>query len=337
VRLRAGSIVTGHCVESDTRPVYAPWGEVLDAIRVLRVVPEQREWAALPQLVPALGAGRDGAASRLTLFEEVAEFLRLAAAARPMMIVLEDMQWADALSWDLVEFLAARLDRERILLCVTLCADDVRGDILTRRSRLSRDKRFHELRLGRLSRAEHDEWLTRALQQPLAPEWLDAAFARSEGNPFLTVQLFRTMLDQGLMRWTGRDWRVGDLATVGVSTAARDLFARRLARLSQSACRTLGAAAILGRAIDLDRAIAAGIGTEDDLLDAIDEGLAASVLEPSARAEDDTVSFAHGLLVELLHEHVHPRRLRRIRERVAGVSPAVQSGPRSTPLSGDPS
>jgi diguanylate cyclase (GGDEF)-like protein/putative nucleotidyltransferase with HDIG domain len=336
VHLRAGSVVTGHCIESDTRPAYAPWGEVLDAIRVLRVVPEQREWTSLPQLVPSLG-GAATSASRLALFEDVAEFLRLACGARPLMIVLEDMQWADAVSWDLLEFLAARLDRERLLFTLTLRADDVRGEILTRRSRLSRDPRFHELRLGRLSPAEQAEWLTRALQQPLAPSWLDALYARSEGNPFLAVQDFRAMLDQGLMRWTGREWQLGDLDGIGRPVAARDLFARRLARLSPTACRTLGAAAILGRTIDLDRAIAAGIGTEDDLLDAIDEGLSASVLEPSPGAGDDSVSFTHGFIVELLHEHVHPRRLRRIRDRVAPVPSTVPPAPRSTLPSGDAS
>ncbi len=337
VRVCAGSLVTGHCIESDTRPAYAPWGEVLDAIRVLRIVPESRQWSALPRLVPALGAERAAAASRLALFGEVAEYLRLASVARPIVVALEDMHWADALSWDLLEYLGTRLDRERILLCVTLRTDDLRGDLLNRRSRLSRDARFHELHLDRLSHAEHDAWLTRALQQPLEHAWLDALFARSEGNPFLTSQLVRAMMEQGLLHWTGHDWRTGDVAAAALPTAARDLFARRLARLSPAACRTLRAAAILGRSIDLDRAISAGIGTEDDLLDAIDEGLAASVLEPSPRADDDTVSFAHGLIVELLHEHVHPRRLRRIRERVAGDSPAAQIRSLSALPSGDPS
>ena len=339
VRLRGGSMVTGRCLESDTRPPYAAWSAVLDAIRVLRLVPERREWAALPQLVPALagGPGAPVPASRLALFEDTAEYLRLAAVARPIVIVLDDMQWADALSWDLLEFLSARLDRERILVCLTLRAEDIQGDVLARRVRLSRDRRFHELRLGRLVRTELGEWLTHALQQPLEPALLDTLYARGEGNPFLTVQLLRAMLEQGSMRWNGHEWEWSDVSAVRLPTAARDLVARRLARLSPTACRTLGAAAILGRSIDLDLAIAAGIGTEDDLLDAIDEGLAASVLEPSPVPGDDTVSFTHGLFVELLHEHVHPRRFRRIHERLAdtAVAIAVPHTARTSSPSGD--
>ena len=337
VRLRAGSLVSGRCPETETRPPYAPWGTVLDAIRVLRVVPEQREWSALPHLVPALGdrRGHAGAPDRLELFGEVAEFLRLAAAARPIVVVLDDMQWADSLSWDLLEFLAARLDRERILLCITLRIDEVRDDVLVRRGRLSRDPRFHEVRLARFGRDELGAWLVRVLQQPVPDAWIDALHTRTEGNPFLVVQLVRAMMEQGGIWWSGRAWTIGETGHVALPTAARDLVGRRLARLSPEACRTLGAAAILGRRIDLDQAIAAGIGSEDDLLDAIDEGLAASVLEPSTRHGNDAVSFTHGLLVELLHEHVHPRRLRRIRERLTGAVATATPAPGFTSPSGD--
>ena len=349
VRLRGGSMVSGRCVESDTRPLYAPWGAVLDAIRVLRVVPEERKWSALAQLVPALAAPESVRRPRLELFEEVAEYLRLAAVARPIIVVLDDMQWADALSWDLLEYLGTHLDRERILICLTMRAEDIRDDILARRVRLSRDPRFDELRLGRLSQRQTAAWLTHALQQPLAPGLAEMLHERAEGNPFLTVQLLRAMHEQGTMKWTGSEWSWGDVSSARLPTAAHDLLARRLARLSPSACRTLGAAAILGRSIDLDVAIAAGIGSEDELLDAIDEGLAASVLETSPLPGDDSVSFTHGLFVELLHEHVHPRRLRRIQQRVAsavvavagaGAGAGAPSGPDSignTFPSGDPS
>ena len=320
VRLRGGSMVSGRCIESDTRPPYAPWGAVLDAIRVLRIVPDERTWAALAQLVPTFGVQAATHRSRLELFEEVAEYLRLASVARPIVIVLDDMQWADTLSWDLLEYLGGHLDRERILVCLTIRAEDIRDDILTRRVRLSRDPRFTEVRLGRFTSQETAAWLTHALQQPLGPGVADTLHARAEGNPFLTVQLLRAMQELGTMKWNGTEWEWSDVSRASLPTAAHDLLARRLARLSPAACRTLGAAAILGRSIDLDVAIAAGIGSEDELLDAIDEGLAAAVLETSPLTGDDTVSFTHGLFIELLHEHVHPRRLRRIQQRIAGIS-----------------
>ena len=337
VRLHAGSMVSGRCIEADTRPPYAAWGTVLDAIRVLRIVPESRRWSALPELLPALAAdgGAGSRASRPALFAEVAEYLRLAAAVRPIVIMLDDMQWADALSWDLLEYLATRLDRERILICVTLRTEDIKAEVLSRRARLSRDPRFHEVRLSRLEGTAMARWLTRALQQPVPTAVLDALYRRAEGNPFLTVQLLRAMQERGVMWWNEREWEWGNVADVPLPTAAHDLIARRLARLSPLAGRTLGAAAILGRTIDLDRAIAVGIGTEDDLLDAIDEGLAASVLEPSRVPGDDTVAFTHGLFIELLHEHVHPRRLRRIHERLADVAVPGHQNTRTTSSPGD--
>ncbi|MDB4900116.1 MAG: diguanylate cyclase, partial [Gemmatimonadetes bacterium] len=291
---------------------------VVDAIRVLRVVPD-RAWRELPRLVPSFGAigGAAHEGNRFALFEEVAEFLRLAAISRPIVLLLDDMQWADAASWELLEYLAARLDRERLLVCVTIRDEDVGGEVLGRRARLSRDERFHEVRVARLTREEMALWLSQVLRQETDGELLAYVYRQTEGNPFFTVQVLRALIEEGNLGWNGERWQWTAVEELKLPTAVRDLLSRRLTRLSPQAARTLSAAAVIGRSIDIDLAVAAGIATEDDLLDAIDEGMAASVLEASPLRGDDRVTFTHGLLVEVLHEHVHPRRLRRLHQRVA--------------------
>ncbi len=318
VRLRAGSLVVGRCVDTDTRPPYAPWITALDAIRVLRVVPE-RAWRELPRLLHALGDGRrpDQEGNRFALFEEVGEFLRLAAMSRPLVLLLDDMQWADEPSWDLLEYLAGRLDRERLLICITMRDEDLGGDVLGRRQRLSRAEHFHELRLGRLTEEELRQWVSRAFEQDVGSELLAFLYQQTEGNPFFTVQVLRALLEAESLHWSGERWEWRSATALRLPTAVKDLISRRLTRLSPKAWRTLSDAAVMGRSLDIDLAVAAGIGPEEDLLDAIEEGLAASVLETSSLRGDERVSFTHGLLVKALHEHVHPRRLRRIHGRIA--------------------
>jgi diguanylate cyclase (GGDEF)-like protein/putative nucleotidyltransferase with HDIG domain len=318
VRLRGGSLAVGRCVDSEMRPPYCPWASVMNAIRVLRVVPD-RSWRELPRLVPALGGGAGLAheGNRFALYEEVAEFLRLAAVSRPIVVLLDDMQWADGPSWDLLEYVAGRLDRERVLICVTIRDEDVGAEVQGRRARISRDERFHEVRVARLNRGELGQWLNQVLQQECEEELLDVVYKLTEGNPFFTVQVLRALMEEESLSWTGSRWEWSPRSALKLPTAVKDLISRRLTRLSPGAARTLSAVAVLGRTIDLDLAIAAGIATEDELLDAIDEGMAVSVLEPAALRGDDRVSFTHGLLVEVLHEHVHPRRLRRLHERAA--------------------
>jgi diguanylate cyclase (GGDEF)-like protein len=320
VRLRGGSMAAGRCVDSEMRPPYCPWASVVNAIRVLRIVPD-RSWRELPRLVPALGASGSAAheGNRFALFEEVAEFLRLAAVSRPLVLLLDDMQWADGPSWDLLEYVAGRLDRERVLICVTIRDEDVGAEVQARRVRLSRDERFHEIRVARLSRGELGQWLNQVLHQEAEEELLEVVYKLTEGNPFFSVQVLRALMEEESLFWTGSRWEWRPRSALKLPTAVKDIISRRLTRLSPKAALTLSAVAVLGRTIDLDLAIAAEIATEDELLDAIDEGMAASVLEPAALRGDDRVSFTHGLLVEVLHEHVHPRRLRRLHERVANA------------------
>src|SRR6185436_9558349 len=136
VRLRAGSLVTGRCLEADAKPPYAPWAEVIGAIHQSGIVGHQ-EWKELARLIPALGgAPAEPSPSKYTLFDEVVRYLRLAAAARPIVLVLDDMQWSDSASWDLLEHVMAQLEHERVLICRTMRSEDARGEALERRDRL---------------------------------------------------------------------------------------------------------------------------------------------------------------------------------------------------------
>lgn len=319
VRVLGGSLVAGRCADSATRAPYWPWASVISAIRTLRAVPD-RTWTALDQLSSSAERQRLPVGSdRLMLFEEVSEFLRLATTSRPFIVVLDDMQWADAASWDLLEYVIARLEHERLLLCLTVREEDADRDVLARRARLSRDERFHEIPVGRLGETELARWLRQAFQQELPEPFVAHLFRKSEGNPFFAVQMLNALVDSQALAWSDGCWSWTARDDAPIPTAVQDLLTRRLSRLSDGAARVLSAVAVVGRSIDLDLAIAAGLATEEELLDAIEEGIAARVLAVSATRGDDRATFTHGLLIERLHLAMHPRRLRRLREQVERV------------------
>lgn len=317
VRMRAGSLVIGRCLETAVKPPLAPWVSVLNAIRVLRIVGE-RPWRELPRLLGVMDDGprvlADG--SRFALFDEVAEYIRLAATARPLVIVLDDMQWADAASWDLLEHILAQADRARMLICLTVREEDTGAEFDARRARLSRDERFQELRLGRLTRAELRDWLTLVLQQPAPDDLLDYVVRHTEGNPFFVIQVLRTLAEERHLHWNGEDWTWKSPTDATMPVAVADLLTRRIVRLSARARRVLAAAALAGRSIDVELIVAARLASEEDLLDAIDEGLAGSVLEVSD-VREHRVTFAHALLVDLLPLALNPSRRQRMHRRIA--------------------
>lgn len=317
-RLRAGCLVAGQCSEAGAKPPYAPWGEVIAAIDSLGVVPT-REWRELPRLVPSMaGTAVAGEPNRFALFSEVVAYLRLAAAASPVVIVLDDMQWSDTGTWDMLEHVMSQLDREHILVCITMRSEDIRGLALERRHRLLRDERFNEISLARLTDADLRLWLSWVLGGEGSRE-LNAFLQRySEGNPLLANQLIRVLIDAGAVRFEHGRWGVWSEPSRDLTIALAGLMSRRLDRLSADARPILSTAAVIGRVFDIDLAIAAGAGTEEEVLDALDEAIDLAVVE-AVGTRGNEFAFTHGLLVDAVRRSINPRRLSRIHERVAAA------------------
>lgn len=321
VRLRNGALVLGRCLEADVKPPYGPWAEALGAV-VARVSRGGREWRELPRLVPALGDSHqppapDLSGNKYALYNEIAEYLRLAAAAFPLVIVLDDMQWADSATWDTLEHLLPQLDRDRIMIALTIRAEDVTSDAQTRRRRLSRDERFDELQLPRLSREELEQWLAAASHgQDLGEKLLPVLYRHTEGNPFLVLQVLRSLIDEGDIRYVNGRWTWRETSELRLPVAVSDLMARRLDRLSAKTRGILTTAAVFGRVFEVDLAVAAGAGSENELLEAVDEAIGAAVLD-SARNDSSRFTFAHALLVDAIRRTANPRRLKRIHQSVA--------------------
>ncbi len=322
VRLRAGALVVGRCSEADAKAPYAPWAEAIAAIEQLGIMPA-REWRALSHLVPALrtgGVASEQPADKYALFDEIVSYLSVATSIAPLVIVIDDMQWADGMTWDVLEHVLHQLTHERLLVCLTMRAEDVRGAVLERRNRLVRDERFHEICVGRLSAAELRHWLHGALGGEAAPELTEYLQRYSEGNPLLATQLVRTLVDDGAVRYDGGRWGLRADSGRDTPPAVAGLFERRLDRLSPDSRRVLNTAAVIGREFDIDLAIAAGAGTEEEILDVLDEAMAEAVLEPVAATPcNSRFTFTHSLLVDAIRREINPRRMARIHERVAAA------------------
>jgi diguanylate cyclase (GGDEF)-like protein/putative nucleotidyltransferase with HDIG domain len=326
-RLRGAMMVTGRSLETESRAPYGAWVEVIQSLRDQGVAPV-RPWPMLERLVPGLQA-EPGAGGMVSTFDatqgflltqEIVAFLRGASDTRPIALVLEDMHWADSASWDVLEHVLAQLTTERIFIALTVRSEEAAfGAMRERRQRLSRDERTREKRLERLTKAEVREWLQSALHRPdLGDELLDFVLRHTEGNPFLVTQLMRTLVEENVFSFNGTTWVWTLPSTLQLPAGMSDLVGRRLNRLSPEAMRTLVTAAAIGRIFTLELLAESTGQTVDAVLDAVDAGLAASVLEP-AHEHDDTYQFAHALLVDAMLSSVSPARQRITHERVGDV------------------
>jgi diguanylate cyclase (GGDEF)-like protein/putative nucleotidyltransferase with HDIG domain len=314
VRLCAGRLVTGRCAEADAKPRYAPWAEAIQQLGAIR----EQDKIAVAQLVRALSESRnDTGSEKYSLLGQIVSCFRRAAANHPIVLVLEDFQWAHSATWDVLEHLMAQLDHERILICVTLRSEDTRGEALERRNRLLRDERFYEIKLTRLGEMELSQWAANVFGGQTSAELASYLMKYSEGNPLLATQLLRSLLDEHIVRFEHGRWGLRLEREHPLPTALTGLMERRLDRLSPTTLKVLNTAAVIGRVFDVDVAMAAGAGTEDEILDALDECIAEAVLQPARDAAGTHFSFTHQLLVEAVHRGINPLRLSRIHERVA--------------------
>ena len=321
VRLRGGTMVFGRCLASDVKPPYGAWAEIIAAIHELGVVP-LREWKELPRLVPSLAAASSQpsvAGSKYALLAEIAEYLREASTRAPLTVVLDDVQWADSSTWDATEYVRHNLGDEKLLICMTMRSEDLAG-IAERRRHLSRDERFSDLALNRFSADELSAWLETILHQgEIAREFLRFIHKYTEGNPLLVVHVLRALEENGGVWHADRRWQWKDNPELELPTAVADLIDARIDRLSEAARQHLTIAAVVGRTFDVDLVLSAGDMSEDDLLDAIDEGVAAHVLESTGDRTSDRYSFSHGLIGDAIRRRVNRRRLARMHGQVAAA------------------
>ena len=327
IRLRGAALVTGRALESESRPLYGAWAEVVLGLYEMGLVPA-RPWPLLERLVPALRGTVEPAPLHAfdpshghQLLQELVTFLRVTSEARPLTLVLEDMHWADTASWDALEYVLSQLSTERVFIAITLRSEEATyGVVRERRRRLSRDERARELHLERLTASEVREWLQAALHRTeLGDDLLEFVLRHSEGNPFLVMQLLRTMGEENVFSYSGSAWVWTIPATLVLPAGMSDLVGRRLSRLPHEALRILVTAAAIGRTFRLDMLAAAADVSMDAVLDAVDSGLATSVLEPAHEHDDDTYQFTHALLMDAMMRSVSPARQRLVHRRIADL------------------
>jgi DNA-binding CsgD family transcriptional regulator/tetratricopeptide (TPR) repeat protein len=238
--------------------------------------------------VTAVRDERTDRGGQLQLFEALLELIDLLSQAAPVVLILEDMHWADRSTRAFVAFLARSLRQERVCMLLTYRADELhrRHPLRPLLSELERLDRAHRIVLEPFDRDELREALCDILGEAPAAELLERLFQRSEGNPLFTEELLAAGLD-------GRGTAPQSL---------RDAFLGRIERLSGSAQRIARTVAV-GRTLD-EPALIDVTGFDRD---AVQGALREAVAEQVLVADDEArFCFRHALLREALYDDLLP-------------------------------
>ncbi len=330
-RITGGAALQGGCYELEAATPYLPFVEALrtwvhgssdDELRAA-VGDAGTEISRLaPELAGRIGPFPDGPAlsaaeQRLRLFDGVARcFFKLAQRAG-LLLFLDDLQWADQASLGLLHYLVRLIGRERVLIlgCYRETDLDRSHPLAEALDTWNRERVASRVQLRRLDAAATSAMLKVLLGQSEVTEELAADIHReTEGNPFFIEEIVKTLIDEGQIVCEVGGWCRRDTAELVLPQGVKAAIGRRLDHLSEPTTEVLRTAAILGKSFQFAELAAVADRSEDELLDAVDEAVAAQLLETGA---GESVAFTHDKIREVLYHELNPIRRRRLHYRVA--------------------
>jgi class 3 adenylate cyclase/tetratricopeptide (TPR) repeat protein len=338
------SVLYGRCDEDLFVP-YQPWAEALGHL-VERAPPDLLRahiatyGTVVGRVVPAIWTrtvvqAADGRSSeeaeRPRFFAAVVDLLARTAAAAPLLLLLDDLHWADAGTLDLLRHVLAA-DRTLALFVVgafrdaDVGADDPMAALL---AALHREQGVSRLPLRGLGDDELLAFLELVAGHEMNEDGLvlrDALAAETDGNPFFVRELLRHLTATGLIfqdeagRWRTSD----DLRTAGLPVSIREVVGQRVRSLGPETHRVLTLASVIGRDFDLDL-LERVAGAEGDVLLDLCEA-AADVQLLRERERGDGYTFSHALIGHTLYDDLSAARRSRAHRAVAEALEAMTGG-----------
>jgi tetratricopeptide (TPR) repeat protein len=294
-------------------------GPVLDALgrhggELVRLVPELEQ--AVAGLAPALRS--DPETERYRLFDAVAAWLAAASHPAGLVLVLDDLHWAEKPTLLLLRHLIRSPEPMRLLVLGTYRDTDLDrahplGEVL---ADLRREPSVARLALTGLDVEGIVALLASASGERMDVRATDLAqllWAETEGNPFFVQEVLRSLVESGRLVQRDGVWTTDlEITELGIPEGVREVVGRRLSRLSEAANQVLAAASVIGALVDVELLTAVAGHPEDAVLDALDEAAAASLLRESSSG---VYEFTHALVRTTLYDELSAtRRARRHRQ-----------------------
>ncbi|MGI8854226.1 MAG: AAA family ATPase [Thermomicrobiales bacterium] len=313
-------VLVGRCFDLAETPPYGPW------IDLFAHLPSRAERLPLPPAFAEVGTVGP-VANQMALFVQAEGFLKALATRSSVVVLLEDLHWADPASLDVLRFLSQSMPTMPILLLLTFRSEELthRHPLYQLLPHLRRAPATYDLSLGPIDDGAVRSLVAERYGLPDVDAGRLVAYlgGRADGNPLFVGELLHSLEEIGTVQPATTGWRLGSLEDTGVPPALRQVIDARVARLGEEARRLLAVASVIGHEFPLAALTAVGEADEDAALGVVERGLEARLLIEAADGE--RVRFAHALIREALYESLPAIRRRRIHRRVGETLAALPS------------
>jgi eukaryotic-like serine/threonine-protein kinase len=331
-RVSGARVYWGRCREDEGAPAYWPWVQAIrsyarDADPVALAWQLGASAAEVAQLIPEVAekldiepASRtDTEEARFRLFDSVTSLLLAAARDRPIVIVLDDLHWADEPSLLLLRFATRELASSGLLILGTYRDVELgRHHPLARvLGEISGVEGSARISLKGLSVGAVERYIEMTAGAPAPPGLAEAVQQQTDGNPFFVGEVVRLLASEGKLS------AGGSLAELQIPQGVREVVGRRLDRLSDKTNEALRVAAVIGR--DFDEEVVQRVSklSPEELMTAAKESIAERLVTDLGGGR---YSFAHALVRDTLYEELSPARRAALHEQVGLAIEAICAG-----------
>lgn len=321
VQTRGARVVAARCYVEQRALAYAPFVQALRAVlnengntaRAQSLPAAVLHDAArlLPELTPAAQDANDAPGSQARFFDAVTALaLALTRQRAAGVLFVDDAQWLDDASLELLAYLIRRLRHTALCVLLTWRGEELENDHVLRRLYADARREHHAvlLDLKRLPREPAHELMQVAAARgvPINAALAERLYRESEGQPFFLVEYLKLLERDGALP-EGEN----------LPASVRELLHSRLTHTGEAARQLLGAAAVIGRAFDFELLHAASGRSDEETVTGIEELLAQGLLAETLARGEPQYDFTHEKLRELVYQEISLARRRLLHRRAA--------------------
>jgi serine/threonine protein kinase/tetratricopeptide (TPR) repeat protein len=288
---------------------------------LITIAPELRDRFHHIQQNPTL----DALSEQQHIFDSVVAWCAALSAKSPLLLVIEDIHWADSGTLFLLRHIARRAHKLRMLVAMTYRETDV-SDVCCLPQVLYDFNRERLASRIKLLRFDHDQ--TRQMLAALLgstgqidEDLADAIYHETEGNPFFIEEVCKALIEEGKLRIVDECWVADEIEEMDIPQSIRMTVLSRLAHLPKQSQDILVMAAILGREFDFETLKHAAEVDEDSLIEALEAAEKAQIISELPRRKGSSLvfSFGHALIPSSLCDSISGLRRQRLHRRAAAA------------------
>lgn len=339
--IAGGKIVQGECYAEGGTP-YAPLAQIIRAALdaqgtpppggrkntklpaalladLIAIAPDLR--LHFPNIVP--NPSLEPQAEQARLFESFVALCMQLAVEEPLLMVVEDLQWADGSSLHLLRHLARRARTARIQMLIVMT---YREGVLAENPLLNnvvmdlqRERLAARIKLTRFDRSGTRLVLQAILDGEIAEDLVDAVYHETEGNQFFIDELVKTLVENNQITCRDNVWQRSKPGSMQLPQSVRATIQERVSKLPENAQEMLRLAAVIGQEFEFATLQKASESDDEDrLIQAIELAVQARIIQ-EVPGKGETFAFSHGLFPATLRDSLSSLRRHRLHRRVGSV------------------